>query len=124
MGVAITLNCLTRLTRLRNDQPSGKWEFTPAGGMYEAPESRAREARGTHRDVGRAVWWWWRQRLEGQQEPRLGQQGLEESRVRLQEPRVQEPQERFEELICIRHQAPGVTGRLVVLLNRRGRRAP
>src|SRR5205807_1060068 len=62
--------------------------------MYEAPESRAREARGTHRDVGRAHLWW-RQRLEGQwwqQEPRLRQQGLEEPRVGLQE-----SQERTEE---------------------------
>src|SRR2546430_15716444 len=74
--------------------------------MYEAPESRAREARGTHRDVGRAHLWW-RQRLEGQwwqQEPRLRQQGLEEPRGGLQE-----SQERFEELICICHQAPGAT---------------
>src|SRR5436309_8703687 len=98
MGVAITLNCITRLTRLRNDQPSGKWEFTPAGGMYEAPESRAREARGTHRDVGRTDGWWW-QRLEGQwwqQESWFGQQGLEESRIGLQEPRLQE---RIQELL-------------------------
>src|SRR5206468_12830450 len=85
----------TRLTRLRNDQPSGKWHSTPAAGMYEAPESRAREARGTHRDVGRTDGWWW-QRLEGQQEPGLGQQGLEESRIRLQEPRLQE---RVQELL-------------------------
>src|SRR3989441_1676057 len=59
--------------------------------MYEAPESRAREARGTHRDVGRAHLWW-RQRLEGQwgqQESRVGQQGLEEPRIRLEERRLE-----------------------------------
>ena len=64
--------------------------------MYEAPESRAREARGAHRNVGRAHLWWW-QRLEGQQESRFGVEeprleesrlGLEESRVWLQESRI------------------------------------
>src|SRR5207247_4372423 len=105
----------------------GKWVFTPAGGMYEAPQSRAREARGTHRDVGRAHLWWW-QRLEGQrqQESRVGLEeprlGLEEPRFGLQESRVrlQEPQERLEELICAAIRRPGELGRLVGFRYREG----
>src|SRR5437764_8049862 len=85
--------------------------------MYEAPESRAREGRGTHRDVGRPDGGWW-QRLEGQREPGLGQQGLEESRIRLQEPRLQE---RVQELlVAAAIGRPGQLGRLVVFSSPEG----
>src|SRR5437773_5160968 len=111
MELAITHDCVRAADSAPERSAFGEGSVHFRGRMYEAPESRAREARGAHCDVGRTHLWWW-QRLEGQQESWLGQRGFREPRFQepwVQEPRIQEPQERLEELIRVAHQAPGVT---------------
>src|SRR2546429_4205380 len=108
MELAITHDCVRAADSAPERSAFGEGSVHFRGRMYEAPESRAREARGAHCDVGRTHLWWW-QRLEGQQESWLGQQGFQEPRgqePRGQEPRGPEPQERLGEVYCVRPQGP------------------